>query len=249
MGARDPALHRSVPGGQRHPGAAASGACGAVGGATLGDVENAAIWTDRTKVQGDPDLFDSLHHAAAAVGLNTSAMIEAGILGKSVYTIQTAEFAGGQEQTLHFHYLLARNGGLVEVAGGLDEHMQQLSSALAHPDAGRERTRRFVESFVRPRGLDRPVAPIMADEIERVARSRSGRAAHRCGTLPPGVCCWRRSGAAPRGRADGASGVLRLRISGRLKPAAPYIGTSRPGSVGSRASAGFRPRDYLRRIS
>ena len=138
-------------------------------GATLGDVENAAIWTDRTKVQGDPDLYDSLHHAAAAVGLNTSAMIEAGILGKSVYTIQTTEFAGGQEQTLHFHYLLARNGGLVEVAGGLDEHMQQLSSALAAPDAGRERTRRFVESFVRPRGLDRPVAPIMADEIERVA--------------------------------------------------------------------------------
>ena len=138
-------------------------------GATLGDLENAAIWTDRTKVQGDPDLYDSLHHSAAAVGLNTSAMIEAGILGKSVFTIQTTEFAGGQEQTLHFHYLLARNGGLVEVAGDLDEHMRQLSGALADPDAARERTRRFVESFVRPRGLDRPVAPIMADEIERVA--------------------------------------------------------------------------------
>ena len=138
-------------------------------GATLGGLENAAIWSDRTKVQGDPALYDSLHHAAAAVGLNTSAMIEAGILGKSVYTIQTTEFAGGQEQTLHFHYLLARNGGLVEVAGGLDEHLQHLSGALANPDAGRERTRRFVESFVRPRGLDRPVAPIMADEIERAA--------------------------------------------------------------------------------
>jgi len=138
-------------------------------GATLGDLENAAIWTDRTKVQGDPGLYDSLHHAAAAVGLNTSAMIEAGILGKSVYTIQTAEFAGGQEQTLHFHYLLARNGGLVEVASGLEEHLQHLSGALANPDATRERTQRFVESFVRPRGLDRPVAPIMADEIERAA--------------------------------------------------------------------------------
>jgi hypothetical protein len=138
-------------------------------GATLGDVENAAVWSERTKVQGDPDLYDSLYHAAAAVGLNTSAMIEAGILGKSVYTIQTTEFAGGQEQTLHFHYLLARNGGLVEVAAGMDDHLQQLSEALANPEVGRERTRRFVESFVRPLGLDRPVAPIMADEIERVA--------------------------------------------------------------------------------
>jgi hypothetical protein len=137
-------------------------------GATLG-VENAAVWTDRSKVQGDPALYESLHHAAAAVGLNTSAMIEAGILGRSVYTIQTTEFAGGQEQTLHFHYLLARNGGLVDVAGGFDEHLQQISHALADPEAGRDRTRRFVESFVRPRGIDRPVAPIMADEIERVA--------------------------------------------------------------------------------
>jgi len=138
-------------------------------GATLSDLDNAAIWTDHTKVQADPDLYDSLHHAAAAVGLNTSAMLEAGILGKSVYTIQTTEFAGGQEQTLHFHYLLARNGGLVEVAGGLDEHLQQLSGELANPDQGQKRTRQFVESFVRPRGLDRSVAPIVADEIERAA--------------------------------------------------------------------------------
>jgi len=138
-------------------------------GATLDEIEHAAIWTDRTKMQGDPDLYDALFHSAAAVGLNTSAMIEAGILGKSVYTIQTREFAGGQEQTLHFHYLLARNGGLVEVADGLDDHVRQIAEALANPDATRERTQRFVEAFVRPRGVDRPVAPIVADEIERVA--------------------------------------------------------------------------------
>ena len=52
-------------------------------------------WT--TGSVADPALYDSLYHAAAVVGLNTSAMIEAGILGKSVFTIQTQEFAGGQE--------------------------------------------------------------------------------------------------------------------------------------------------------
>jgi hypothetical protein len=96
-------------------------------------------------------------------------MIEAGIMGKSVHTITTSEFAGGQEQTLHFHYLLARNGGLVEVAEDLAEHCRQMSDALAHPEVGAARSRQFVQSFVRPGGLDRPVAPIMADEIERVA--------------------------------------------------------------------------------
>ena len=135
----------------------------------LDGIGNVAVWRESPKVQADPALYDSLHHCAAVAGLNTSAMIEAGILGKSVYTIATSEFAGGQEQTLHFHYLLARNGGLVEVAASLAEHCRQMSEALAHPEVGAARSRQFVQSFVRPGGLDRPVAPIMADEIERVA--------------------------------------------------------------------------------
>jgi hypothetical protein len=139
------------------------------GVADLSGIENAAVWSDPPRVQADPALFDSLFHCAAAVGLNTSAMIEAGILGKSVYTIETKEFAGGQEQTLHFHYLLARNGGLVEVAHTLEEHTRQLAAALADPDAGAGHRRRFIEAFVRPHGLERPVAPILADEIERLA--------------------------------------------------------------------------------
>ena len=138
-------------------------------GVDLTDIRNTAVWREPPKVQADPALYDSLHHCAVVVGLNTSAMIEAGILGKSVYTIETPEFAGGQEQTLHFHYLLARNGGLVEVAENLRQHCAQLAEWMASPDAGASRSRRFVESFVRPRGIDRPVAPILADEIERVA--------------------------------------------------------------------------------
>jgi hypothetical protein len=133
------------------------------------DEENASIWREPAKIQGDPALYDSLFHCATVVGLNTSAMIEAGILGKSVHTVQTAEFAGGQDQTLHFHYLLARNGGLVEVATDLEEHCAQLSGSLGDPGPGRARSLRFVESFVRPRGLDRPVAPLVAEEVERVA--------------------------------------------------------------------------------
>ena len=141
-------------------------------GVSLTGFDNVGIWSERTRMQGDPALYDSLFHATAVVGLNTSAMIEAGILGKPVYTIETDEFAGGQEQTLHFHYLLARNGGLVEVARDLDEHLAQLADAIARPELHRDRTMRFVESFVRPRGLSLPVAPILADEIERVAAIR-----------------------------------------------------------------------------
>jgi hypothetical protein len=138
-------------------------------GVDLAEIPNASVWKEPPRVQADPALYDSLFHCVAVAGLNTSAMIEAGILGKAVHTIETSEFAGGQEQTLHFHYLLARNGGLVEVARDLKEHCGQLAQAVADPAAGAERSRRFVESFVRPRGLDRAVAPIMVEEIERVA--------------------------------------------------------------------------------
>ena len=41
---------------------------------------------------------------------------------------------------------------------------------LERGDEHAEQTRRFVESFVRPRGLDRPAAPILADAIEALGR-------------------------------------------------------------------------------
>jgi len=141
-------------------------------GVDLAEIPQTTVWKEPPKVQADPALYDSLYHCAAVAGLNTSAMIEAGILGKAVHTIETSEFAGGQEQTLHFHYLLARNGGLLEVARDLDEHCGQLAQSLADPSGGAARSRRFIESFVRPRGLDRPVAPIMVEAIEHVAAIR-----------------------------------------------------------------------------
>jgi len=141
----------------------------------IDDLQNAAIWREPAKVQADPALYDALYHSAAVAGLNTSAMIEAGILGKPVYTIQTKEFAGGQEQTLHFHHLLTKNGGLVEVATTLPEHLSQIADGLADPEASAARIQRFVEVFIRPRGLQQPVASVLAEEIERVATLRKRR--------------------------------------------------------------------------
>jgi hypothetical protein len=82
----------------------------------------------------------------------------------------TDEFAGGQEQTLHFHYLRASNGGLVLEANGLEAHAAQLAATFRGEGAAIEQARRFVSAFVRPRGIDVPVAPLMVEEIERAAR-------------------------------------------------------------------------------
>ena len=132
--------------------------------------ENAVIWPPQgvhpVAAQARADFFDTLAHSAAVVGINTTAMIEAAILGKSVLTVLVPEFA--QETTLHFHYLVAENGGFLHVAENLDEHLVQVRSVLDEDAAGAERRLRFVESFVRPGGLDRPAAPIGAAAIEEL---------------------------------------------------------------------------------
>jgi hypothetical protein len=113
--------------------------------------------------------FDSLYYASAIVGVNTSAMVEAAILGKSVLSLMTGDFAATQQGTLHFHYLLPENGGFLRVARSFDEHVTQLTDALRNPDISREKTQSFVRSFLRPRGLDGPCTPLLADALERAA--------------------------------------------------------------------------------
>jgi hypothetical protein len=115
------------------------------------------------------DFFDSLYHGAAVVGINTSAMIEAAIVGRPVFSMLAGEFAGTQEGTIHFHYLLPENGGCVRIASTLDEHVRQVRERLRDPEAARAETERFVSHFIRPHGLDRPATPIFADAIERLA--------------------------------------------------------------------------------
>ena len=119
------------------------------------------------------EYFDSMYHSAGVVGVNTSGLIESGIVGRMVYTVLDAEFTGTQEGTLHFRHLQSVNGGLLHVGATLDEHYAQLAEMLTGRTAVDDRARRFVEAFIRPRGLETPAAQIFADVIE--ADGRLGR--------------------------------------------------------------------------
>ena len=114
------------------------------------------------------DFFDSLYHCASVVGINTSAMIEAAIIGRPVCSMLAPEFAGTQEGTIHFHHLLPENGGFLRIASTLDKHVEQLGACLRDPATTRAETERFVASFVRPHGRDRAATPIFADVVERL---------------------------------------------------------------------------------
>ena len=135
-------------------------------------MENVACWPRMGDIPVDDrsksDYFDSLYHASLTVGLNTSAMIEAAILGHPVHTILPPEFQDSQEGTVHFHYLLNGPNALLRGARSLDEHAAHLAEAL-EGRADTERSARFVRTFVRPRGLDVSATSVVVQEIEAIA--------------------------------------------------------------------------------
>jgi hypothetical protein len=135
----------------------------------MSDIDNIAVSLDASR-GGDQELFDSLHHAHAAVGLNTSAMLEAAVVGRPVHTLLAPGFDEGQIGTMHFHYLVEAYGGLATIARDFQEHHRQLAPLLRQPPAMSARSRSFAEQFLRPRGVTRPVSPILTAEIERLAQ-------------------------------------------------------------------------------
>jgi hypothetical protein len=117
--------------------------------------------------QSRADYFDSIYHSAVVVGVNTSAMIEAGAIGRAVHTILLPEFSESQVGVLHFRYLSEVGGGLVQVSTDLDDHVRRLEDVMTGRDTeGEEAARRFTELFVRPQGLEVPSTPIFVDAVE-----------------------------------------------------------------------------------
>ncbi len=147
--------------------------------ADVGDLPNVAVyphWANPVNESDRQDYFDSLYHSEAVVGINTTAMIEAAIVGRTVHSVLADEFRDTQGGTLHFRYLLSENGGFLRVAGSLQEHAAQVAETLAAPAIGRAACDRFVRTFVRPHGIDVSTTPILAEALERLAANPRPRA-------------------------------------------------------------------------
>jgi len=134
------------------------------------EFENVALWP---KVGVNPiggsaraDYFDSMFYSDAVVGVNTSGMIESGIIGRPVYAVQTSEFQSTQEGTLHFQHLKNVEGGLLHLSSDLPAHVEQLSRLRRDSEATQRKLRSFIQGFVRPHGLDVAATPRVVSEIE-----------------------------------------------------------------------------------
>jgi hypothetical protein len=135
------------------------------------DDRNVAVWpnpsADLAGEDSRADYFESFRHASAVVGINTSAFIEAAVMDRPSLTVLTPEYRETQEGTLHFAHL--SEGGPLIVASTYDEHLDHLRRVLDGEDLDRDASRRFVASFVRPLGTDRPAGEYLVDAVEQLA--------------------------------------------------------------------------------
>lgn len=146
---------------------------------------NVAFWgAHPVDAEAKEDYFDSLYYSSAVVGINTSAFIEAAVVGKPVFTVLEPEISeNNQEGTLHLHYLLDEDSGVLRASRSLDEHVPQLAAALAGHGAGDPKAARFVDGFVRPFGRSEAATPRFVQAVEEVgtlpapAPGRSGASA------------------------------------------------------------------------
>lgn len=116
------------------------------------------------------DFFDALHHSCAAIGINTSAFLEAAIAGKPCLTILDEVFRATQTDLPHFRHL--HDAGFLHCAPDIQGLVREVSRAVRGEDALGCARRKFVVEFLRPRGRHISASLTLADEITKLASGR-----------------------------------------------------------------------------
>lgn len=132
---------------------------------------NVIVWPQRGELPQTHDTFRNFHntlcHSACSVGLNTSGMIDAVIANRPCIALCVPQYDLTQSKALHLKHLL--EAGVFEIANGLDRCIELMRELDEGRDARTVNRLKFVEDFIRPRGLEKPASELAARAIEFVA--------------------------------------------------------------------------------
>lgn len=107
----------------------------------------------------------SIYHAAAVMGMNTTAYLEVAALDRPCITLYFKEFS--ETQLLpHFHHL--EEAGFLESAKDTTEVISLIRRILDGADDLAAQRHKFVENFLKPVQSDKPSAEYVADLIEEI---------------------------------------------------------------------------------
>jgi hypothetical protein len=231
----------------------------------LEGLEEAVVWPparpNSVTEEARAEYFDSLYHASVVVGINTSAMVEAAILGRPVLSLRLPEFHKAQRGTLHFAHMLPEHGGFLDLADSLGEHLAQVQAAMEDPGPAQRRNRAFVERFVRTQGAQVPATPKLVAAVEQLdalgtrprprglgAAAAARAAARPCGargapgrsSCRPARCTTGARTAARRGPRPGLEAAGAARPAGGLLPSGGFqahrVSATADGGICSRSA-------------
>jgi hypothetical protein len=119
------------------------------------------------------DMRNSFHHADAAVGINTSGMIDAVLAGLPTFSILLERYAHTQADSKHFQYL--QQGDALYVTEDEQGFVSGLAGVFKGEDPKAEARRAFSQMFARPQGLERSAGDVIAEQVLAMAAAKRAR--------------------------------------------------------------------------
>lgn len=164
----DPAVARTQVVIREHPGNRAMDRELARAGGAFFIPERGAAPKDRAGVE----LFaDTLAHAGAVIGVNTSGMIDAIIAGRPTIALISEQYRATQQATEHFRQLLLHD--VVEQAASPEAVPDLFARLISGGDERKAKRCRFIEEFIRPHGLSVSAGERAASEILTLIPTKS----------------------------------------------------------------------------
>lgn len=113
---------------------------------------------------------ETFQHADAALGVNTSGMVDAVLADLPVFTVRIKRYADTQTNSRHFRQMTAARA--LYLMEDISSFCEGLSALFAGRDPAAPRRRAFAEAFARPCGANRAAGDVIADALVRRARER-----------------------------------------------------------------------------
>jgi hypothetical protein len=116
------------------------------------------------------DMQTTFRHADAAVGINTSGMIDSVLADVPTFSVKIERYADTQGGSKHFRYLTS--GDALYMMDDLDQFVATLGEVAKGSDPKAENRRAFARRFARPRGLERTAGDVIAEGALGMAKVR-----------------------------------------------------------------------------
>lgn len=120
--------------------------------------------------EAQSDFVNSALHAVAAMGINTSGMIDTIILGHPCIALVVEEYTKTQNEAVHFGHLY--RSGAIDIAKGSVACVQAMANLLSGIDTKSTEREAFVKAFIRPCGLQHAAGDLGAMALELLGKRK-----------------------------------------------------------------------------